>query len=70
MKISHLLSGALLVAVSHSSFADQPDTRVEEQRGVIGGALVGAAIGGPVGAGAGAIIGGGVIGKLWGLRRI
>lgn len=70
MKISSILSGALLVVSAQSAFAEVADTKREEQRGALGGALVGAAVGGPIGAGAGAIVGGGVIGKLWGLRRI
>lgn len=70
MKVTAILTGVLLSAAAHSSFADVRNTQAEENRGALGGAIVGAAIGGPVGAGAGAILGGGVLGKLWGLRRI
>lgn len=61
---------SLLSALTVPAFAVQPETAKEEHRSALGGALVGAAIGGPVGAGAGAILGGGVIGKWLGNRRI
>ena len=70
MKISTILTGTVLIVAAQSSFAGQSDTKREEQRGALGGAIIGAAVAGPVGAGAGAIIGGGVFGKLWGNRRI
>lgn len=65
-----ILTGALVTALAQPAFADELNTKREEQRGALGGALVGAAVAGPVGAGAGAILGGGVLGKLWGHRRI
>ena len=70
MKVSTIISGALLVVAAQSGVASERSTAPEERRGAIGGAIVGAAVGGPIGATAGVILGGGVIGKLWGLRRI
>ena len=70
MKVSTILSGALLVVVAQSGMAAEKNTDLEEGRGALGGSIIGAALGGPVGASAGIILGGGVIGKHWGLRRI
>ncbi len=70
MKMKAILAGVLLSSAALNSTAEVRSTQAEENRGALGGALVGAAVAGPVGAGAGAILGGGVLGKLWGFRRI
>lgn len=70
MNMKAILAGVVLSSVALNGAAEVRSTQKEENRGALGGALVGAAVAGPVGAGAGAILGGGVIGKLWGLRRI
>lgn len=70
MNTKQIIAAGLLTLVASSSLAVETSTEKEEHRGALGGAVIGAAIGGPIGAGAGAILGGGVLGKLWGFKRI
>lgn len=70
MNTKQMIAAGLLMVVASSSLAVEKSTQKEEHRGALGGAVIGAAVGGPIGAGAGAILGGGVLGKLWGMKRI